>query len=65
MKILNAEIPTPAEHTDDAIAVLLVIAYVAGLALEGVGYGFTIPVEVLMFVLGYALKGGVAVASGK
>ena len=65
MKILNVEMPTPAQHTDDAIAVLIVVAYVAGKALASQGYGFDIPDDILMLVLCYALKGGLTAAIKK
>ena len=47
----------PSKYTDDAIAVLIAITYLAGKALEPHGYGFEIPLEVVTAVLVWAFRG--------
>lgn len=57
MKDLKALVGKPGEYTDDILAALITISYIAGKALEPHGFGFEIPIEVVTMVLAWAFRG--------
>ena len=54
---IKAMVAEPMEYTDDILAGFITLAYVAGLALEPHGYGFTVPIEIVTMVLAWAFRG--------